>query len=417
MKVERRVKEGSWLPTRYAPTSYTYSPISGSAHLKPDMKLRFLNSIFLTPFQRESVANSAAPAGREADVANAADLPMEEDDGWFKISPFGTFNGRVPGRPQYFGEPQAKAIEEEFNSVYGRVKRWGQGVPIYRGHPDVDPEVWPDDRRIGKITRLETRTDGLWGFAEWNSLGLENKEQEFWIYPSPRWDAPQGKARFEPDRLISIGLTNTPRIKESEPIFNSDEPPTKDTTIMDRTALCQTLGLPPEATDDEILAKIAALQSAAADAETATTMANTEKDTALTNMAEEKRLKEEAENSLTAVRTEAATLRAAHDKLLLDGAVRSGRITGAERKGIELRLAGDQREQTINSLGEARPRLNTTGLQMESRRDERKATDNVREEVLNSIATAKAGGMKHDDAWAAAKKNPAFASYFEKSGV
>lgn len=69
---------------------------------------------------RESVANAAAPV-READVANSADLPLEEIDGWFKIAPYGVFKGRIPGRPQYFGREQALAVEEEFNSVAGRL--------------------------------------------------------------------------------------------------------------------------------------------------------------------------------------------------------------------------------------------------------------------------------------------------------
>ncbi len=418
MKIERRVKEGSWLPTRYAPTSYTYSPTSGSAHLKPDMKLKILNSKFLTAFQRESVANSTpAATGREHAVANAADLPLDEVDGWFKISPFGIFNGRQPGRPQHFGQPQAEAIEQEFNSLRGRLGRMFRGIPIYRGHPDVDPEVWSDDRRLGKIVDLSVRADGLWGLPEWNSLGRENQAEEFWVFPSPRWDAPQGKARFEPDRLISIGLTNTPRIKESEPIFNSEQP-TNNTTDMDRTALCQALGLPPEATDEEILAKITSMQSAAADAETKMTEANTARTTAETAMADEKRLKEEAENSLAAARAEANRLREAHNNSLLDAAERGGRITRAERAGWQTKLQGDKREDAVNSLGALRPKLNTTGINVGAeRRVERQEADGLREQVLNSISEAKRGGMKHDDAWAAARKNPAYAAYFDSTGI
>lgn len=418
MKIERRVKEGSWLPTRYAPTSYTYSPTSGSAHLKPDMKLRILNSNFLNAFQRESVANSAtATATREHAVANAAELPIDEIDGWFKISPYGVFSGRMPGRPQHFGRPQAAAIEEEFNSLRGKAGRLFRGIPIYRGHPDVDPEIWQDDRRLGKVTKLEVRDDGLWGYAEWNSLGRENQAEEFWIYPSPRWDAPQGKARFEPERLISIGLTNTPRIKESEPIFNSDQP-TKDTnTDMDRTALCQALGLPPEATDEEILAKITAMQSAAADAEAGMTTANDARNKAETDMAEEKRLKEEAENSLTAARAEVTRLREAHNNSLLDGAERAGKITRAERTGWETQLKGDKREDAVNALRALKPKLNTTGINVGERRVERQETDGLREQVLNSVAELKAKGKTHDQAWAEVKKRSEFAGYFDTSGV
>ena len=168
------------------------------------------------------------------DPADAIDF-SETADGWFKISPYGTFRGKVPGRPQTVALENAKAMEGELNSVVGILGRAFRGVPIYHGHPDVDPEIWPDDRRIGKITKLEARANGLWGLAEWNSIGQANKVEGWWIYPSPRWDAPAGKTSFAPDRLISIGLTNTPRIVESE----------------------------PEATDEEVLAKLDSFTAAA----------------------------------------------------------------------------------------------------------------------------------------------------------
>lgn len=386
------------------------------------MNRLLLNLLFPIRPARESVANAAAPV-READVANSADLPLDEIDGWFKISPFGVFKGRIPGRPQYFGREQAQSVEEEFNSVAGRLGRLFRGIPIYRGHPDVDPEIWPDDRRLGKITKIEVRDDGLWGYAEWNSLGRENKEEEYWIYPSPRWDAPAGRPRFEPDRLISVGLTNTPRIKESEPIFNSDDPENEsdeeptNTTDMDRTALCQKLGLPPESTDEEILAKITALMSAADEAEAKLAQSNSEKAAAEDAVEQEKRLKEEAENSLAAAQAEAITIRQAHDRLLLDSAIKAGRITAAERANYEAALAGEQREQTINSLLSGPKVLNTKRLDLGDRRDERQKTDGLREQVLNSIAEAKSKGRSHTEAWAEAKKNPKFADYFKPAGV
>ncbi|MEI6675068.1 MAG: phage protease [Verrucomicrobiota bacterium] len=228
------------------------------------MKPKFLNSIF----RREAVANVTQDAkARESSVANALDPAeaidfSESADGWFKISPYGVFRGKTPGRPQHVSVENAKAMESEFNSMLGTLGRLFRGIPIYHGHPDVDPEIWPDDRRIGKITQLQARADGLWGFAEWNSLGDQNKAEGWWIYPSPRWDSPVGQTRFTPDRLISIGLTNTPRIEDSEPVFNSElETKTLETTTepnqpMDPKLIRQKLGLAPEATDEEVIAKL-----------------------------------------------------------------------------------------------------------------------------------------------------------------
>ncbi len=231
------------------------------------MKPNLFNSIFLALTNRESVENSGTADAREAAIANALDPSEGIDfsdtaDGWFKISPYGQFRGKVPGRPQTVSLDNAAAMVEEFNSVLGKLGRAFRGVPIYHGHPDVDPEIWTDDRRIGKVTKLEARADGLWGLAEWNSIGQENKAEGWWIYPSPRWDAPAWKNSFTPDRLISIGLTNTPRILESEPVFNS-QLENENNTIMDPKLIREKLGLAPEATDEEVLAKIDSLTTAA----------------------------------------------------------------------------------------------------------------------------------------------------------
>ncbi len=387
------------------------------------MKATFLN-LFLAMFmRRESMANDIAFGEvRETAIANALDPSdaidfSESADGWFKIAPYGTFRGSKPGRQQLFTIDSAKAMESEFNSLLGKLGRKFRGVPIYHGHPDVDAEVWPDDRRLGKVTKVESRSDGFWGFAEWNSIGLENKAEGYWIYPSPRWDAPPGQKQFfEPDRLLSVGLTNTPRIapaEGNEPVFNSLPKPSN--TIMDRTALTASLGLPPEATDEEILAKITALQSAATEAETKVATANTDKATADATAATEKKAKEELANSVTAKDTEIINLREAHNNSLLDAAERDTRITAAERADWAAKLNGTDRETQMNSLKALKPKLNGKALELANRRDERAQGDDLREQVANSISKMKKDdGLTHDQAWKKAKKNPAFKAYFER---
>ncbi|RYD38520.1 MAG: hypothetical protein EOP87_01410 [Verrucomicrobiaceae bacterium] len=362
---------------------------------------------------RESIANSAAAAPvRETAIANALDPAdaidfSDEADGWFKISPYGEFRGKTPGRPQHVSMESARAMESQFNSVLGKLGRAFRGVPIYHGHPDVDPETWPDDRRIGKVTKLEARADGLWGFAEWNSVGKENKAEGWWIYPSPRWDAPPGQTRFSPDRLISIGLTNTPRIQESEPVHNShlDTHPKPEDTTMDPKLIRQKLGLAPEATDEEVLAKLDAVTAAA------TETANAQ--TALTT-AEEK--KTEIENSVTGKDREITQLRQAHNKTVLDNAVETGRITQAERATWETRLTGANRETEINSLGALTPKLNGKVLNLDDRRNERQQADDLREQVANAISKEqKENGLSYHQAHVKVKKDPKFKDHFNRS--
>ncbi len=382
------------------------------------------------PGKRESLANSASdlPA-REAAIANALDPAdaidfSETADGWFKIAPYGTFRGKVPGRPQVVSLDNARAMEGEFNSLLGKLGRAFRGVPIYHGHPDVDPEIWPDDRRIGKITKLEARADGLWGFAEWNSMGLENKAEGWWIYPSPRWDAPKGQAGFSPDRLISIGLTNTPRILESDPVFNSlqtqdcktqdtrKETNTDTTTFMDPKLIREKLGMPPEATDEEVMAKLDGVITAATTAETAAPeLAN-----AKTELEAEKKAKDEMACSVRQKDAEIINLREAHNNSLLDAAERETRITPADRTAWAAKLNGTHRETEINSLKALAPKMNTARLDLANRRADRESADDLREAVANAVSDLQEKrGLSYVDAWGTVKKDAKFSAYFNRT--
>lgn len=387
------------------------------------MKPKFLNSIFSLIFHRESITNSDGHRpplqARETAIANALEPEdaidfSESADGWFKIAPFGSFRGLTPGRPQLVSLDGAKRMEAEFNSLLGRLGRAFRGVPIYHGHPDVDPEIWPDDRRIGKVTKVQARHDGFWGFAEWNSVGLENKKENWWIYPSPRWDAPDGQTTFAPDRLISIGLTNTPRIAESEPVHNS-QLETKPHTTMDPKLIRQKLGLAPEATDEEVLAKIDTIVAAAAVTPPTTDKVDPVEESA--ESAKEKQIeKDQMANSIISLKTERDKLRAEANKTALDLATTTGRITAADRPAWEVRLNGANRESEFNSLSGLTPKLNKTGLDLTDRRTDRQQGDDLREQVANSIAKLqKDEGLKYHDAHIKTKKNPAFKAYFDRT--
>jgi hypothetical protein len=376
------------------------------------MKLNIFNS--LSP--RESAANSET-AQRETAVANALD-PADAIDfseaayGWFKISPYGVFRGKTPGRPQTVSLDNARAMTEEFNSVLGKLGRAFRGVPIYHGHPDVDPEIWTDDRRIGKITKLEARADGLWGLAEWNSIGQENKAEGWWIYPSPRWDAPAGKTSFAPDRLISIGLTNTPRILESEPVFNSLTETETENNIMDPQLIREKLGLAPEATDEECLAKLDTLTAAATEKDALMP----ELENAKTAATEATAKKDELACSLSAAQSNIVSLREAHNNSILDLAVTAGRITAADRPTWAARLASANREQEINSLAALAPKFNSKAIDLGDRRSERGAADGMREQVANAVTDLQdKRGLSYAEAWGVVKKDAKFAAYFNRS--
>jgi hypothetical protein len=126
---------------------------------------------------------------------------------WELIAPYGEFPTADRKRIQKFGKPQAEAMVATFNSVWHRLGTMFRGVPIFHGHPDVDPKSWTDDRRLGKVVEIEAREDGLYGKPEWNALGADNAREGWWLYPSPAWLHPKTSATVVmPDELLSIGM-------------------------------------------------------------------------------------------------------------------------------------------------------------------------------------------------------------------
>jgi phage I-like protein len=372
------------------------------------MKMIFPMNMISCLLARETVTNEAE--AREAAESNSADAPIDAvQDGWVKIAPFGTYPGSKPDRPQHFTESEANAMVTEFSSLRGKLGRMFRGIPIYIGHPDKNPDIYTDHRRLGRINDLEVRPDGLYGEPEWNSLGEENLREGYWVFPSPRWDAPVGRREFRPDRLISVGLTNSPRIADSEPITNSTLDDTESPTneIMDRKLLCETLGLDVTATDEEILAKIASLNSAAADAEAKLTEKTGEMETVKTE-------KDEMANSIIVLTRDLVTAREALANSLLDAATADGRITQADRTAWLPRLTGEQCEEEVNALGALKPQLNTTSIDVERSRVEIGDEKQRRETIANAVdAIMKEKGLPYDDAWLLAKKDPALKGVWE----
>ena len=121
-------------------------------------------------------------------------------------------------------------------------------------------------------------------------------------------------------------------------------------------------------------------------------------------------------NSLAESAREITSLRTAHNAMLLDAAIADSRITPVERPAWELRLAGANRAEEVNSLAELPKKLNGKGLNLSDRREERKQGDDLREQVANAISKLqKDEGLNYHEAHVRTKKNPAFKAYFDRS--
>jgi phage I-like protein len=190
--------------------------------------------------------------------------PIDETtDDWIVISPYGEFPNEKG--TQIVDRESANAMVVEFNSVLGKLGRLFRGAPIYRGHPDARPDIWPDDVRYGRINALDARDDGLYGKVAWNDLGVKNKEQGYYVYPSPAWNFKKiDGGKIKPNRLKSIGLTNNPNIFEAVPLTNSvsattaksEQQQQKEQIAVNeeqKKKLCEALGLDPANTTPEQL--------------------------------------------------------------------------------------------------------------------------------------------------------------------
>lgn len=391
--------------------------------------MKRLISIFISAFVgvRESCFNNRELSMRDGFEAEANHVHHEavSGDKWFKVSPYGKFASRVPGRWQYFYQEDAEQMVKEFNSMANRLKRAFRGLSIFAGHPDVDPENYPDDRRHGKIVELEARHDGLWARPVWNDLGRKNLDEEYRIYPSPLWDGKRGHDGFHATRLFSVGLTNSPRIPGSEPVANAKKPGDQESAVndgtnqnetMDKTKLIEMLGLDADATDEEIFAAVAD-KIEKADAAAKAPEANAEGDETDKKPEEPKGEdddEEEMNSRIISLEEERDAAREGQANALIDLAIVEGKITEAERKTQELAFKGDF-EAAANSLEAMKPKMNTKEISLEKSRVEVSGEQERREKVANAVAAYRKEHPEADAvaAYAAVKNDPEMKPIFD----
>lgn len=148
---------------------------------------------------------------------------------WFLLCPYFEDGSYTLGQGssarqcrQVFSRSQADQMVTAFNTAASRRGTNWRGLSVFAGHPDVDPQRWPDERRLGSVVALEARRDGLWSKVAWNTLGRENMLQSYLCYPSPLWLFNVAEARstgtVRPDELQSVGMTNAPTLAQVLPL-------------------------------------------------------------------------------------------------------------------------------------------------------------------------------------------------------
>lgn len=287
------------------------------------------------------------------------------EDGWALLAPWGDWPNEIRGQGspipvlQRVDRAAGEALVNSLKSLSGRAARFFRSVPIYHGHPDAAgfEDKYPDKTSRGSVADIELREDGIYMRPALNEAGAALLNGDTRVGPSAYWDAERtdvevgGVPVWRPFRLRSVGLT--PRTNLPVPMLNDAAAsadgaapgPEREShpNTMDRTKIHAALiaaGIATLANDAGEDAFLAAIKELGTRAAAGASLANEKQasDTALATARSEI-------DTLKAKQTEAETAlaneRTARRDALIDTALQTGRITGAEKGLWERRLNAD----------------------------------------------------------------------------
>lgn len=158
------------------------------------------------------------------------------------------------------GETIMQVIDREACEAMAR----SYPLSIPNSRIDIDHESMDADKRtaaVGWGRKAEVRDDGLWVEVEWNPDGHELISNKVYRFNSPVFPrdglVDLGNGRKRVTKLGVIALTNDPNLRGQKPLTNrraqSADPTQQTKDNMDYKAkLLEILGLPAEATDEQI---------------------------------------------------------------------------------------------------------------------------------------------------------------------
>lgn len=205
-----------------------------------------------------------AAQGKPLALANSQEEPFEalqndstelDADGWALIAPFGNHaktrvyreNGLVKEQKfiQVLDNESADALVNGENSFFRKLKRALIGIPVYKGHGDlndVDPKAVANETqkiKLGVVDQIRKSARGIEAHFALDNDGAEAVAAG-WKLPSAFWlvmpIGNEGDAiRARPFKLLSVALTQFPNISGVESLANARPTapapiPTKQTT-------------------------------------------------------------------------------------------------------------------------------------------------------------------------------------------
>jgi phage I-like protein len=195
-----------------------------------------------------------------------------------QIAPLGEYPATLMGGD----DPEPQRVVQRLD--LGALRRVADAfAPEHELLVDVDhvSEAGGSTEAYGWITGLRVdEQDGLLATINWTSIGAEAVSDRRYRFVSPVFgiDLDSTSSTAIPSALLSLALTNTPNLpvrcvlNRATAANQNVEQNKKE----EKTMIAEKLGLAPEATEEDILAAIEALQTRLADAEAATLNAEAE---------------------------------------------------------------------------------------------------------------------------------------------
>jgi phage I-like protein len=346
------------------------------------------------------LANTSERALNLVGLANRFESGSADD--WVQLAPYGDFP-HAKGL-QRVDRTAAETMANHFNRISSKLSRLFAGVPFYVGHPDVPgmANEYTDRKAYGWVKGLEVRDDGLYGKVEWSEPGKQLLANSHYKFLSPHWNGEpvsteKGRKVYRPIELVSVGLTNNPNLPVN-PLANETESANQPNTIMEKAILIALLGMANEASDEQIKTKITGLVQNQNESATAKT--------ALTN---EQTAHSTTKGNLTSLENQFKAERTARIGLMVDNAIREGRVPTANRAQWIADLEKDFDGKSVALANEKKADAKTESRTRDqgNRRESFANVENRTKKVQALVNAKMKTGLNYDAAWEAVKEENA----------
>jgi hypothetical protein len=351
---------------------------------------------------------------------------------WIQLAPYGEHPTRDKKRTQVFNAESAAQVVSWFDFWPRKIGRL-MGInacPVWVGHPDFDPQTWPQRRQVGAVKELNAREDGLWGKIEWNADAEKALREDGHKFPSVAWDCDESELNADqitPVMLWSVGMWHKPNIKSVQSVINAemdeddddyeDKDKDKPTGLMSSLmSVLKTGGIVQDGdSEDNILAAVGNLISSLAysrqeqarrDEETLRlrTAMNASADTPAESLLDQALTELNSTRScLTDAMTQLNQLNAARVQEAVERLIETGRITKAESEAVTTELNADFAGALSKRLA-APVQLSSRPIQLNAVKPSVMEAHERRQKLLDWVDRRMSEtNCSYDEAWLASK--------------